>query len=199
MIYPEGRPPAWNANLVGGEHIVPAGGDGLTTAELSDLLRAGQPARLMYFGHAVSGTEHAPAAAGLVLTDDAGDAEVFTAFRWLKDSSEFPAPPRVAVIGCGSDDSAEAEQSGLPIAAINAGAALVTATRWILPLGPGPDGGPATALAVAVDGAHSWADPVDALRAWQLERLHRWREHGDLRDTPLLCASLVSYLAPARP
>jgi len=199
MIYPEGRPPTWNANLAGDEHIVPAGGYGLTCAEFGDLLTAGRPARLMYFGHAVPGAEHAPAAAGLVLTDDAGDLKVFTAFRWLKDTDEFPAPPRVAVIGCGSDDSAAAEQSGLPIAAINAGAALVTATRWILPLDKGTGGGPTTALAVAVDEAHGGVDPVDALRAWQIERLYRWREHGELQDTPLLWASLVSYLAPARP
>jgi len=103
------------------------------------------------------------------------------------------------VIGCGSDDSGIAEQSGLPIAAINAGAELVTATRWVLPLDPRPDLRPATALALAVDRAHSAADPVGALRDWQLERLDRWRADGELLDTPLMWASLITYLAAGRP
>lgn len=198
-IYPEGRPPAWDGVLTGdAEFLAPADGEGLTPADLSALLTGGAPARLTYFGHAISGEEQAPAAAGLVLVDDAGRAKIFTAFEWLAEPDRFPAPPRVAVIGCGSDDSAVAEQSGLPIAAINAGAGIVTATRWILPLDPGPGGGPTTALAVAIDGAHGSPDPVDALRTWQLERLRRWRRRGEPADTPLLWAALVTYLAPAR-
>jgi len=199
LIYPDGPPDEWRTNLDGAERIVPSSGSGLTAERLGALLRSGRPARLTYFGHAVAGTDEAPAAAALVLTDDAGDPRLFTAFDWLADPDGFPAPPRVAVIGCGSDDSAVAEQSGLPIAAINAGAALVTATRWVLPLDPDPATRPTTALATAVDRAHGTAHPIDALRAWQLERLRHWRDRGELVDTPLLWSSLVSYLAPGRP
>ena len=199
LVYPLGRPAEWNDVLRDDEFVEPADGDGLGVAEFGALLHHGSPGRLLYFGHAVSGTVAAPAAAALVLTDDRGDARLFTAFDWLADPAGFPAPPRVAVIGCGSDDSGIAEQSGLPIAAINAGAGLVTATRWVLPLDPRPDLRPATALALAVDRAHAAPDPVGALRRWQLDRLDRWRAHGELLDTPLMWASLVTYLAAGRP
>ena len=199
LLYPLGRPAEWDDVLGDDEFLEPPDGEGLGAAELGGLLRGGAPGRLLYFGHAVSGTTAAPAAAALVLADERGDARLFTAFDWLGDPARFPAPPRVAVIGCGSDDSGIAEQSGLPIAAINAGAELVTATRWVLPLDPRPDLRPATALALAVDRAHAAPDPVGALRDWQLERLDRWRAHGELLDTPLMWASLVTYLAPGRP
>ena len=199
LLYPLGHPAEWDEVLADGEFLDPSDGAGLGVAEFGDLLRHRAPERLLYFGHAVSGTTAAPAAAALVLTDERGDARLFTAFDWLADPAGFPAPPRVAVIGCGSDDSGIAEQSGLPIAAINAGAGLVTATRWVLPLDPRPDLRPATALAIAVDRAHAAPDPVEALRRWQLERLDRWRARGELLDTPLMWASLVTYLAAGRP
>jgi hypothetical protein len=207
LIYPEGPPDEWRATLQGTERIVPSLG-GLTVDRFGALLRSAKPAgkppgerpsRLTYFGHAQAGTDEAPASAALVFTDAAGDPRLFTAFDWLADPDGHPAPPRVALIGCGSDDSDVAEQSGLPIAAINAGAALVTATRWVLPTDLDPATRPTTALATAVDRAHSAPSPIDALRAWQLERLAAWRKHGELVDTPLLWSSLVSYRAPGRP
>jgi len=199
LLYPNGRPTLWESSLGDGEDIEPGvSGDGLTVREFGDLLSNGDPGRLLYFGHAVAGSPDAPAAAALVLADDAGEEHLFRAFDWLAAPERFPAPPRVALIGCGSDDSEIAEQSGLPIAAVNAGAELVTATRWVLPLDRGPDMRATTDLALAVDSAHGRADPVEGVRAWQLRRLNRWRAHGELRDAPLVWGSLVTYLAPGR-
>jgi hypothetical protein len=168
--------------------------------ELASVLGADRPARLLYYGHARSGTPEAPAAAALLLTTRATALAEFTAFDWLAEPERFPAPPRVALIACGSDDGKEIEQSGMPIAAVNAGAELVTATRWILPVDPElAESCPTAALAVAVDAAHGEADPIAALRCWQIKRLRSWRDRGEVADTPLLWASLVSYLAPGRP
>ena len=125
--------------------------------------------------------------------------DLFTAFDWLADPASHPAPPRVAVIACGSDDGARFEQSGIPVAAINAGAELLTATRWILPVDETSRNDPTAALGMAVDAAHASADPLAALRAWQIDRLVNWRDRGEIADTPLLWASLVTYLAPGRP
>lgn len=198
-LYPAGRPPDWDALCTGDERIVSAGaGGGVTVTRFGSVLRRRRPARLTYFGHATSGQDHAPASAALIFADDADAAAPFTAFEWLADPDTFPAPPRVAIIGCGSDDSGLLEQSGLPIAAINAGAALVTATRWILPLDPSTTDRPTTALAVEVDRAHGGADPVGGQRAWQLDRLAQWRRDGSRAASPLLWAALVSYLAPGR-
>jgi hypothetical protein len=55
-----------------------------------------------------------------------------------------------------------------------------------------------TDLALAVDRAHGGEHPIEELRAWQQQRRRRWRSHGELRDTPLVWGSLVSYLAPGR-
>jgi hypothetical protein len=168
--------------------------------ELASVLTTGRPARLLYYGHACSGTPEAPAAAALLLSNPAMELAEFTAFDWLAEPDRFPAPPRVALIACGTDDGKQIEQSGMPIAAVNAGAELVTATRWILPVDPElAMSCPTAALAAAVDEAHAEADPIAALRRWQIERLRNWRERGEVADTPLLWASLVSYLAPGRP
>lgn len=139
-------------------------------------------------------------AAALLLSTPALTAAEFTAFDWLAEPDRFPAPPRVALIACGSDDGKEIEQSGMPIAAVNAGAELVTATRWVLPVDQKLAAScPTAALAMAVDTAHAAADPLAALRRWQIDRLRNWRDRGAVTDTPLLWASLVTYLAPGRP
>lgn len=167
--------------------------------DLGRVLRSGRPARFLYYGHATAGTAEAPAAAALILRTAAQEIDNFTAFRWLREPDRFPAPPRVGLVACASDDSEQDEQSGMPVAAINAGAGLVTATRWRLPVEPGlGDRCPTMALAMAVDEAHARTDAIAALRHWQIDRLRAWRAGGARRDTPLLWASLVSYLAPAR-
>lgn len=199
-LCPQGTGIWWDRCREGTEEVQPLDtADPFGGTEFGQLLRTGRPARLMYYGHAKPGTAEAPASASLTLRTAAQEIDAFTAFRWLQEPDAFPAPPLVALVACASDDSEQNEQSGMPVAAINAGAGMVTATRWALPteahLG---DACPTLALALAVDEAHTGADPIALLRTWQIARLQAWRAGGSLRDTPLLWASLVSYLAPAR-
>lgn len=120
----------------------------------------------------------------------------------------WPMPPRVAIIACeGGADYRSAETFGLVIALFNAGAELVTTTRWTLP----SDGafesvrgftevpGPTTALALAVDETHTSPDPVAGLTRWQRGQLTGWRDTGDLRYSPLIWAAANNHLCPARP
>ncbi len=86
----------------------------------------------------------------------------------------WPAPPRVALIGCESGgDLRFAESFGLATAMIHNGAELVTATRWALPtsfafhqLADLPESvRPLTGAIIAVDTAHEHSDPVGRLAA----------------------------------
>lgn len=197
-LYPAGYPMEWYADdvLADGEDLVPDG-VALSAADFGALLRDGGGwSRLLYLGHALPGTSEAPAAAALVFGTHAG-ADTLTAHAWLGDPATWPAPARVALIACASDDSGHFEQAGLAAAAINAGAEILTVTRWILPTDRYPlrEIG-TTRLALAVDRAHEQPDPLSALRAWQCERLTVWREHGRREDAPLLWASLANYVVP---
>lgn len=127
----------------------------------------------------------------------------------------WPMPSRVALVACeGGVDYRSAETFGLVMAMIDAGAELITTTRWPLPTDhafatltrpprppndSGSSSGPTTELALAVDSAHRHEDAVASLRQWQLNKLRRWRTSGDIADTPLLWASLSTTVAPARP
>jgi len=197
-LYPGGYPTEWYADsvLADGEDLVPDGGP-LSAADFGAILRDGTGwSRLFYLGHALPGTSDAPAAAGLVFGTATG-SDALSAHAWLGDPGAWPVPPRVALIACASDDSGYLEQSGLVVAAINAGAELLTVTRWILPTDRDPPREIATTrLALAVDEAHRKPDPLDALRSWQRERLTAWREHERWDDAPLLWASLATYVAP---
>lgn len=121
----------------------------------------------------------------------------------------WPMPPRVALIACESGgDARSIETFGLVMAIINAGAELVTATRWKLPTNAAfrvlvDDEGtvqPTSELLVAVDRAHASADPYDHIRSWQRERLRDWESCSPARlvDTPLVWAALATYAAPSR-
>lgn len=188
---------------------------------LSGALREGAR-RLMYVGH-VSG---APVEGGqsedstLHLSCDAGTvglAEPLRAHRPLsaKDlllgslplradgepgAKIWPAPPRVALIGCASGgDLRFAESFGLATAMLHNGAELVTATRWVLPtsfafhrLAQLPDSvRPLTEAIIAVDTAHEDDDPVRSLGGWQREQLDRWRADGRIEHSPLLWAAMT--------
>jgi hypothetical protein len=195
-IYPGGYPLDWDDRLGPGERLHPDGRS-LSPDRFGELLRA-EPgwSRLFYFGHCLPGSGDTPAGAALVLSTAAG-SEPFTAHAWLSAPDFWPCPARVALIACGSDDTVHLEQSGLPIAAVNAGAELLTVTRWTLPLDEEPPRQPATTrLALAVDAAHDDPDPAAAIGRWQRERLAAWRSHGDRGDSPLLWASLASYQVP---
>ncbi|WP_327111617.1 CHAT domain-containing protein [Streptomyces sp. NBC_01341] len=115
----------------------------------------------------------------------------------------WPAPPRVALIGCESGGEFRfAESFGLATAMIHNGAELVTATRWALPtsfafhrLAGLPAGvRPLSDVVVAVDTAHEHSDPVGRLGRWQREQLGRWRAGGRIEHSPLLWAAVTSIV-----
>ncbi|WP_327320129.1 CHAT domain-containing protein [Streptomyces sp. NBC_01235] len=112
----------------------------------------------------------------------------------------WPAPPRVALIGCESGgDLRFAESFGLATAMIHNGAELVTATRWALPtsfafhrLAGLPEAvRPLSEAIIAVDTAHEHRDPVHRLGRWQREQLDRWRAGGRIEHSPLLWAAMT--------
>lgn len=202
-LYPEGPPRPLLDQLTAACDDVAEGGSGCTAEDLQARL-SGRPARFLYVGHVRSAGDDAPAATALTLRgEDPLQPRFVTAREWLAHPDRWPAPPRVALIGCASDDAGHAESSGLVTAAVNAGAHLVTSTRWPLPTDH-PEGRALsphqpvihrglTDLAAAVHHAHTRRDPVATLRAWQLQRLQAWRTTGALSDSPLLWASLISY------
>ncbi|WP_019068039.1 tetratricopeptide repeat protein [Streptomyces hokutonensis] len=112
----------------------------------------------------------------------------------------WPAPARVALIGCESGgDLRFAESFGPATAMLHNGAELVTATRWVLPtsfafhrLAQLPESvRPLSEAIVAVDAAHEHEDPVHRLGRWQREQLDRWRTDGRIEHSPLLWAALT--------
>lgn len=120
----------------------------------------------------------------------------------------WPMPPRVAVIACeGGADFRSSETFGLVIAMLNAGAELVTTTRWTMPTDRTfwqyyeplelQKSRPTTDFALTVDAAHDDPDAVGVLTAWQRDQLELWRQHGDVAHTPLVWASLINTWAPA--
>ncbi|MEV8544851.1 CHAT domain-containing protein [Streptomyces sp. NPDC051572] len=188
---------------------------------LSGVLRKGAR-RLMYVGH-VSG---APVEGGqsedgtLHLCCDAGASGLAEPLRTHRPLSAkdlllgslplradgepgvriWPAPPRVALIGCESGgDMRFAESFGLATAMLHNGAELVTATRWVLPtsfafhrLAQLPKSiRPLSEAIVAVDTAHEDQDPVRSLGGWQREQLDRWRAEGRIEHSPLLWAAMT--------
>lgn len=126
--------------------------------------------------------------------DDAAGMEVPGHALW-------PMPPRVAIIACDSGgDLRNPEPFGLATALINAGASVVTATKWTLPTDYalekfGGVGGahPLVDLALLVDDAHASPDPFAAIARLQRDRLTRWRSTGALVDSPILWAALLNY------
>ncbi|WP_328675622.1 CHAT domain-containing protein [Streptomyces sp. NBC_00343] len=191
---------------------------------LSEVLREGAR-RLMYVGH-VSG---APVEGGqsedgtLHLCCDAGASGLAEPLRTHRPLSAkdlllgslplradgergariWPAPPRVALIGCESGgDLRFAESFGLATAMLYNGAELVTATRWVLPtsfafhrLARLPESvRPLTEAIIAVDTAHEDDDPVRSLGGWQREQLDRWRADGRIEHSPLLWAAMTSIV-----
>ncbi|MGR3867784.1 hypothetical protein ACUXZZ_04255 [Streptomyces graminifolii] len=191
---------------------------------LSDVLRRGAR-RLLYVGHvsgapveggqSEDGTLHLCCGAGAT-----GLAEPLRTHRPLsaKDlllgslplradgepgARIWPAPPRVALIGCESGGELRfAESFGLATAMLHNGAELVTATRWVLPTSfafhrlaqLSPSVSPLTEAIVAVDTAHEHEDPVRSLGGWQREQLDRWRAEGRIEHAPLLWAAMTSIV-----
>lgn len=121
----------------------------------------------------------------------------------VRGSDIWPMPPRVALIACQSGaDFHHAEPFGLVTAFLEAGAELVTATRWVMLTDNAfalvTTGTPFDDLAVAVDGIQQSEDPLAALAVWQRERLAAWRRSGALADSPLTWAAVTNCHAPDR-
>lgn len=215
-IYPEGAPRTWIERTRSDGDRMSDPETGCTAHELGDLLGK-HPRRLVYLGHVSTDEERVPTRSALELaTPHSGDARKgtgthrLTAHTWLSAPGRWPAPPRVALVACQSDDAGFDEQAGLAFAAIHAGARLITTTRWSLPTDASeglvasretPLQAATTSLAVAVDDAHDTADPVSSLRAWQLDQLRRWRTAADdsarRAHAPLLWAALSTYRIPS--
>jgi hypothetical protein len=177
------------------DDVVAPGKYSMSAAAAGRTLAGQRWSRLLYLGNVVAGRPEEPAAAALVFQRH-GIRDPLTAGMWLADPDRWPAPGRVALIGCGSDDARFTEASGLPVAAINAGAQLVTCTRWTLPADRlNSSSLPATRLALAVHRAHRSERPITELRAWQLERLEAWKAYPSPETSPLYWAALTTYLA----
>lgn len=154
--------------------------------------------------------DHRPLAAlDLLMGTSSADRETWRRYGFAEarlGHELWPMPQRVAVIACeGGADYRSAETFGLVIAMVNAGAALVTTTRWTLPADrvfrsavDGFEEQPTTELALRVDRAHEGFDPVGELAEWQRGRLRAWRERGELADTPLVWAALTHTIAPLK-
>ncbi|MRH91688.1 CHAT domain-containing protein [Nocardia sp. SYP-A9097] len=153
--------------------------------------------------------DHRPfAALDLLLGTTSADRDVWPRYGFdgpRLGCELWPMPHRVALIACeGGADYRAAETFGLVMAMVNAGAALVTTTRWTLPadrairaLRAGAPH-PTTTLALRVDAAHEGPDPLGELARWQREQLRQWRATGDLAYTPLVWAALTHTVAPRR-
>lgn len=183
----------WEAGGLAEVDLLAPGAHPMNRDQFGTLMRQRTWSRLLYLGHVDAPEPDSPADAALVF-ERAGQPDPLTAARWLADPHGWPAPARVALIACGSDDAAYLEASGLPAAAINAGARLVTTTRWPLLADRRSEGHRGTtALTLAVHHAHRSTTPVRALRRWQLSRLAAWRAEPTLESSPLLWAALSTY------
>lgn len=183
-LYPAGYPDRVAAMAPDGDRLLP---DGLefSADDLTQQLTRGCE-RFVYFGH-IAAESDVPAGVGLVLAGPNG-LDVLTAHRWLRNPERWPMPARVALLGCGSDDSSLPEQTGLVIAALNAGAQIVTATRWPLANTHG-----AVGLLGAVSSALREQSVVHAVRRWQCAELESWRASGEPGSSPFYWASAVTY------
>ncbi|MGW4215225.1 CHAT domain-containing tetratricopeptide repeat protein [Lentzea sp. NPDC004789] len=209
-IYPDGIPDEWHArsdteDMVLGA-VTPAG---CSPGELGAALRSRTWSQMVFVGHASAADTTMPTTASLEFAPDPDIGEGrLTAGRWLREPEKWPAPRRVAFIACQSDDAGYAEQIGLTLAALNAGARTVTTTRWSLPsdgsehlvAGGAGIGCATTALALAVDEALTSKDPAGSVCDWQRDRLRSWRSAGTDAErrlhAPLVWASLVTYDVP---
>lgn len=183
-LYPAGCPAAVAAMVTAGDQLLP---DGLefSSDDLARQLTNGCE-RFIYFGH-IAAESDLPGGVGLVLSGPDG-VDLLTAHRWLRSPERWPMPAPVALLGCGSDDSSLPEQTGLVTAALNAGAQIVTATRWPLANTAG-----AVRLLGAVSAALREPSVLHAVRRWQCAELENWRASGDPDSSPFYWASAVTY------
>lgn len=128
--------------------------------------------------------------------------------REIKQSGAeiWPMPSRVVLVACDSGaDLRNPEPFGLALALINAGAELVTATKWTLPtdrafhLLDGVASDPLLDTALALDDAHATQDPVSAISHWQRGRLAEWQSGATAPTaSPILWAAFSTYVGTER-
>lgn len=144
---------------------------------------------------------------GTTLIDDPSVWDYYLSDHPQLGDEIWPMPVRVALVACeGSVDYRTIETYGLVMAILNAGAELVTTTRWALPSDlafrsddKGANALPTTELALEVDRAHDQPDPVAVLREWQVAQLHQWlADPDDLRYSPITWAAVTHTMAPRR-
>ncbi|NMO04145.1 hypothetical protein HH308_23290 [Gordonia sp. TBRC 11910] len=165
--------------------------------------------RLLYVGHVSAASapddDAVNASMHLCCVDEHGGHRPLSAYDLL--TGDYRLPPRAALIGCNSGaDLAHPDGMGLSMAALCAGAELVTATRWSVPTnraiaraGDLDDRHPLEELILAVDAAHRVDDPIRALGQWQRDRRARWYASGHPGDSPLLWAALTTTALVAQP
>ncbi|MFV0457837.1 MAG: CHAT domain-containing protein [Actinomycetales bacterium] len=203
-LYPSGYPDRLTREFNSVADAITPAGVGTTKDDLAYHLHR-MPSRFLYLGHVRPGTDADNADTALILSGQGPRGDHLTARQWLSEAHHWPAPARVALIGCASDDTSTYEQTGLVVSAINAGARLVTSTRWPLPADhPHPractptqplNHESLTDLAIAIHDAHTKPTALTHLRAWQLSQLTAWKHSGDLHHSPLLWASPISYIS----
>jgi hypothetical protein len=153
----------------------------------------GEPARLLYVGHASAAESGSADQAAIHLADD----RPLTAADVM--ATGLRVPPRVALLACASGgDYRFDEATGLVAAAVLGGAQLVTATLWSLPTTAGyrqftgSDADPMTDIVIAIDRAHDEPSAGLAVNRWQRDQMRRWRS-GDVSASPLYWAALVTF------
>ncbi|WP_395311231.1 CHAT domain-containing protein [Mycobacterium sp. AMU20-3851] len=169
---------------------------------------AAEPGRLVFVGHASSGSTAEGAALHLSCrastpgyADPVGDHRPLTAADLMASGLRFPT--RVALLACASGgDYRFDEATGMVAAMVLGGAELVTATLWSLPTSagyrrfvPGEHDDPMGQVVTAIDTAHQSETDFGAACAvnrWQRAQLRKWRA-GDTAAAPIYWAALVSF------
>lgn len=188
------------SNIAAG--MVPGGvrRDDLTRDVLEPLLATAS--RFVYVGHVTTAAHGLDARLHLCCgAGTSGRAELTGAHRPLtaadialghESARPWRIPNRVALIACESGGDARfAEPSGLVAAMIHGGAEYVTAARWTLPTGEA-----FTSAVVAVDEAHTSADPVAGVGLWQRAQAQLWDRDGDPAASPILWGAFSTAFAP---
>lgn len=200
QLYPGGYPPTLLTAFQAHDLIGP-GGVGASPQECAELLASQGWGRFIFAGHVRAGSEQAPALAALAFASESR-VRWLSAREWIANPGRWPMPERVALIGCASSDEAPREQSGLTLAAINAGARLVVTTRWPLPVrhnADGVDGDVLTPLIMAVHEALASPQPLETLRRWQAVQATQWAQTRDPAASPLLWGALTVTVAMSGP
>lgn len=158
-----------------------------TKRAFGEMLRNKDADVFAYFGHVADArSPDAPASAHLFLYDGQ-----LTAAEWLYQADSYPVPPRVALLGCSSSGAHSPEWLTLAPAALWAGARVVVATNWNIPLWTTTEMFKTTVKMFnkIVEILLDFDDPASWMQKMFCENLQRWRTEENA-DPPLLWSSL---------